>query len=217
MAETALIAGGTGLVGGKLLARLLPDPEIAEVVAIVRRSLRLNDAKLREAIGEPSTLAALGGAWRVDVAFCCLGTTLKKAGGQPMFRAIDHDYVVEFAQLAKASGAKTFVIVSSLGADAGSANFYLRVKGETERDVQALGFERLHILRPSLILGERADRRPLEAFAQAAAARLGPALIGPLRRYRAVRDDEVARAAAAFAKDPAPGVYIHESDELARY
>ena len=217
MAKTALIVGGTGLVGGLLLRQLLQDSDYAGVIAIARRGVGFGDGKLTLALADASTLAAQAGQWRAETAFCCLGTTLAKAGGQAPFRAVHHDYIVDVARLAKANGATTFVIVSSLGADAGSTNFYLRVKGETERDVDALGFERLHILRPSLILGERADRRPAEALAQAAAPFLNAALIGPLRKYRAVRAEQVARAAAAFAKDPAPGVHIHESDELAGY
>jgi len=214
MSETALIAGATGLVGRLLLDRLLVDPSYGRVVSLARRPLGLGDAKLTEVAADASSLADQRGQWQADVAFCCLGTTLKKAGGQAQFRAVDHDYIVAFAKLARDNGASALVLVSALGADTGSSNFYLRVKGETERDVAALGFARLHILRPSLILGPRAERRPMEALAQQAAPWLNAVLLGPLRKYRAVTAERVAGAAAACARDAAPGVHVRESDEL---
>lgn len=217
MATTALVLGGTGLVGGILLKDLLRDPVWSRVIAIARRPLGLVDARLTEVRADMTNLDAHRAALKADVVFCCLGTTLKKAGSQEAFREVDQTYVLRLARIAREQDARVFVLVSSLGADAASSNFYLRVKGETERDLQALGLPTLHILRPSLILGERSERRPLEALSQRLAPLASGLLIGPLRNYRAIRAEQVARAAMAVGADRRPGVHVHEGDALARF
>jgi uncharacterized protein YbjT (DUF2867 family) len=145
--------------------------------------------------------------------YCCLGTTLKKAGSPEAFRAVDHDLPLALIKAAAERGFARLFLVSSAGADARSAFLYSRVKGELEAAAAALPFEAVHIARPSLLLGARSESRPAEAFAQALAPWLGPLLPA---RLRPIRAEAVARALVALADAGLLGVHIHESDELAR-
>jgi uncharacterized protein YbjT (DUF2867 family) len=218
----AWIVGATGLVGGALLDLLLAEPKVETVTAIVRRPvtqahpkltvLELDFAELEARLGERR--AAPG----TTHAFCCLGTTIKKAGSQAAFRHVDHDLPLAFGRAALAADARKLLVVTALGADASSRIFYNRVKGEIEADLQQLGLRELHLFRPSLILGARADRGPGEAFGTALAKPLGTLMVGPFARYRPVAGTDVARAMLAVALDdrPRPPVTVHESDTLPR-
>jgi len=203
----ALVAGGSGLVGRRLLPLLLAAPEYARVQALSRRPLPIEHARLANRVlridapleGQLEGLA-------VQDAFCCLGTTLRAAGSQAAFRAVDHDLVLAFARAARAAGAERLVIVSSVGADVASSHFYLRVKGETERDLAALRLRSLDILQPSLLLGLRAERRGLELAAQIAGWTLGPLLIGNWSRYRPIEASVIAAAMYGAARSGRLGV-----------
>jgi uncharacterized protein YbjT (DUF2867 family) len=151
-------------------------------------------------------------AWpRCDLLFCCLGTTIRKAGSQAVFRTVDFDYVVESARTARQAGATRLLVVSAMGADADSRVFYNRVKGEMERAVAALGYESVVIFRPALLSGERAERRPTEKAAQAAFKLFNPLLP---RKYRSLPGTAVANAMVAMADKAPPGVTVVESDRL---
>jgi uncharacterized protein YbjT (DUF2867 family) len=152
------------------------------------------------------------------VGFCCLGTTIKKAGSEAAFYRVDHDYPLAFGRACKAAGVRKLLVVTALGADPKSAIFYNRVKGELERDLEALGLPELHVLRPSLLLGERAERRPAEALAMALAKPIGALLVGPFAKYRAIPGESVARRMLALALDASSQrpLRIHESQALAR-
>lgn len=151
----AWIVGSTGLVGGHALRALLADPHFASVLSVVRRPSGVLDARLEEKVVDFESMARELEGRRTDVAICCLGTTIKQAGSQERFRHIDFDYVLAFAQSALSAGAKHFIVVTALGADAKSRIFYNRVKGELEEALGALGFERLVIARPSFLAGDR--------------------------------------------------------------
>jgi uncharacterized protein YbjT (DUF2867 family) len=213
---TAWLAGGSGLVGGELLRLLLADPSFTKVVSVGRRTLPLEDARLVQAkvdladaaSFESSSFEALAAP---DVAFACLGTTIKKAGSQEAFRAVDQHAVVSFAKAAKAKGARVFVHVSSLGASPRASSFYSRVKGETEAELEKLGFESVYALRPSILDGDRAESRPLERVGLAFARALGPVL----GKYRPTAASAVARTMIAKAKAPEPGAQVIEADAIA--
>lgn len=209
--QTALLAGASGLVGGHLLDLLLTSDNVARVVSLGRRPLDRADAKLDQRAVD---FARLDGVElpRVDVAFCCLGTTIKKAGSQEAFRAVDHDAVLAFARRAKAAGARHFLVVTALGADPSSRVFYNRVKGEAEEALRSLGFESLTILQPSLLLGDRAESRPGERAAIVLSRALAP-LLRPLGS-RPIEALTVARAMAALARAPRAGVRVVPSAEL---
>ena len=150
----------------------------------------------------------------VDDAFCCLGTTRRDAGSDAAFRHVDLDYVVAFARLAKRAGATRFMLVSSLGASPGSPVLYTRTKGESEAAVRSIGFTTTVILRPSFLVGERAQARPTEAVALRVARLIGPLLIGPLRRYAPVEAFSVAATLVSAAANAPAGVTVIESEKI---
>jgi len=208
---TAWLAGGSGLVGGELLRLLLADPSFTKVVSVGRRTLPLEDATLVQAkvdFADPGSFESLAAA---DVAFSCLGTTIKKAGSQDAFRAVDQHAVVSFAKAAKAKGARVFVHVSSLGASPRASSFYSRVKGETEAELEKLGFESVYALRPSILDGDREESRPLERVGLAFARALGPVL----GKYRPTAASAVARTMIAKAKAAEPAAHVIEADAIA--
>ncbi len=209
--RTAVVAGASGLVGSHLLDALLEDPRYREVHSLGRRPLPRQHPKL---VQHTVDFARLGDATLppVDEAFCCLGTTIKKAGGQEAFRAVDHDAVLAFAKAAKQAGTRSFLVVTALGADTRSRVFYNRVKGEVQEALKGVGFESLVILQPSLLLGERAESRPGERAAIVASRVLAP-LLRPLAS-RPIEAHTVARAMLALAREAPQGVKVAPSGEL---
>jgi uncharacterized protein YbjT (DUF2867 family) len=209
MARTALVAGATGLVGTALLRRLAAEPGYAEIRVLGRRPPPGRPAKARFIATDFGDLAAHAAALAVDDVFCCLGTTIRAAGSRPAFERVDYHMVVDLARAAHKAGARRFLVVSAVGASARAATFYSRVKGRMEEAVRAVPFEAVHVVRPSLLLGARAERRPAEQLAQRVAPLLGPLMVGPLAKYRAVTADAVAAALLAFALQPATGAHVH--------
>lgn len=194
MSRTALLVGATGLVGGHVLERLLDDSRWSRVVVLARRSAGRTHEKLVERIVDFEKLAPFEDDARLDDVFACLGTTIKVAGSQERFRRVDHDYTVAVARLAHDAGARRLALVSSVGAKEGATNFYLRVKGETESDVRAIGYESLVIARPSLLEGERSNVRAGERVGGAVMGVVAPLMLGPLRAYRPIAARDVAAA-----------------------
>ncbi|WP_043430368.1 oxidoreductase [Cystobacter fuscus] len=209
--RTALVAGASGLVGGWLLDALLADSRYREVHSLGRRALPRQHPKL---VQHTVDFARLGGEAlpTAQDAFCCLGTTIKKAGSQEAFRAVDHDAVLAFAQAARAVGVQRFLVVTALGANARSRIFYNRVKGQVEEALASVGFESLVILQPSLLLGERPERRTGERAAAAVSRALAP-LLRPLAS-RPIEARTVARAMVALAREAQLGVRVVPSGEL---
>jgi uncharacterized protein YbjT (DUF2867 family) len=211
-ARNAIIAGATGLTGGHLLADILADARYVHVHALVRKPMLTPHVKLNEHVVNFRALASLPAA---DDAYCCLGTTIKKAGSQAAFREVDFDYILNFAHAAKASGAKRFMVMSALGATAKSGVFYNRVKDEMEDALAKLGFESLHIFRPSLLDGDRGELRVAERVSIGAFKLLAPFMIGGARKYRLIAAGQVAHAMHVSAWSDVRRVKIHESDEIA--
>lgn len=206
-ARTAVVAGGSGLVGGELLDALLADPTWDRVVSLGRRTLDREHPRLEQKVVSFADLGALPAC--TDV-FSCLGTTIKVAGSQETFRAVDHDAVVALAEAAYRAGAERFLHVTALGASARSRIFYNRVKGETERDVAASGVPTTVAFRPSMLDGARAESRPAERVGLLAMRALAPVL----GRYRPTRARDLARAMVATAKAGRPGHRVVEAGEI---
>ena len=213
--RTALLAGATGLVGSLCLDELLASGAYDGVIVVSRRSLDRKHPKLRVVVTDFERLDHVGQELRADDVFCCLGTTMARAGTRERFRKVDYEYPVRLARVARQQGAERFILVSSLGADPGAQTFYARVKGETEAAVAREGFATLVILRPSLLLGGREERRPLERVAQRVFRRLVPVLVGPLRRARPIEATVVARAMVRLAASSPDGRHIVESHRIA--
>lgn len=196
--KTALVLGATGLVGKALVRQLLQDPRYDAITLLVRKPLssRLFDdplGKLNPLVIDFDQFQDYQGYFSVNHVYCCLGTTLKKAGSKAAFRKVDFELVHVAAQFSRAQRADSFVWISSIGADANSSNFYLRVKGELENAIMRMPqLENASAVRPSLLLGERHESRPLEYVAQLMAPVLAMGLVGPLRKYRPVTASEVA-------------------------
>jgi uncharacterized protein YbjT (DUF2867 family) len=215
VSRRALVAGASGLIGAHCLRRLLACTVYAEVLALVRRPLPLTHARLTQAVIDFDALPASLPAGGFDDVFCCLGTTIGKAGSQPAFRRVDFDYPVALAHAVRERGAQRFLLVSALGANAASSVFYNRVKGEVEQAVAAAGIEHTWCFRPSLLLGARSERRAGERAAILFARLAAPLLLGPLARYRAIEAAAVAAAMVEVAvHGHASGVI--ESEQIAR-
>lgn len=208
--KTLLILGATGKVGSQLLAQALAHPEVGWVVAPTRRALG-PQARLSNPIVDFRALPAAPW-WHAEACLCALGSTLRQAGSRAAFAEVDHDHVLAAARLARQAGTPTFVLNSSLGARAASGNFYLQVKGRTELDLAALGFDSLTLVRPALLdAGPRNDPRPAEALGLRLVKAAGPLLP---RRWRAVPTAAVARTMLASALWPRPGQQVIESEQI---
>lgn len=214
--RSALIAGATGLVGSLLLDRLLHEDLYRNVRAVVRRPLDQQHPKLIAVVTDFERLDENAEAFQADDVFCCLGTTIKKAGSQAAFRKVDHDYVAEVACLTRAEGARRFLLVSSIGADAAASNFYLSVKGAAEKAVEACGFPELHVFRPSFLTGARQEKRPGERAGILAARLLAPLLVGGLRRFRPLNARTLASAMVEAAKAGGSGRRVYRFDQIVR-
>ena len=215
--KVALLAGATGLVGGQCLEQLLATPDYDRVIALTRRPLATRHAKLDQRLVDFDQLGREGTDFpAADDVYCCLGTTMKRAGSEAAFRQVDFVYVVALAGQALSRGARQFLLVSSLGANAKSPIFYSRVKGEAEAAIAALLFEGRQIFRPSILTGKRAEHRPGERAGIAVMRGMSFAMIGPLRRYRPIAAATVARAMIRVARQAPRGVNIFASNDIER-
>lgn len=205
-----MLVGATGLVGQSVLRQALADARVTRVVAPTRRALPAHP-KLFNPLVDFEHLPEDADWWAVDAVICTLGSTMAQAGSQAAFYRVDHDHPLRVAQLALRQGAKAFALNSALGADAGSRVFYSRTKGELERDLRALGYPSLTLVRPGLIGGERQERRPVEQLAVTLSSWLQPLLP---RRYRVVPAERIAHHLLASALAAAPGVRVLLSEQL---
>ena len=207
-----LLAGATGLVGSQVLQRLLADTRCTAVVAPVRRPLPLQHPRLSAPLLDFDAPPLQAPWWQVDAAICTLGSTLKQAGSRQAFARIDHGYPLAIARAVKMHRCTVFALNSAMGANPRSAFFYNRVKGELERDLRALGFASLALVRPGLIGGARSEPRPGEQAAARVLGALGPVLP---RAWRINPAGRIAAALVLAALAPAPGVRVIGSAQLA--
>lgn len=214
--RSALIAGASGLVGGYCLQRLLRDERYSVVHSLVRSATQQQHPRLREQLVDFGKLDQTVDFPAVDDVYCCLGTTIGKAGSKEAFEEVDHDYVVALASLARNKNAQRFMLVSALGADPVSSVFYNRTKGRTEVELQQLDYPSLHIFRPSLLTGPRKELRLGERLATPLAWLLRPLLQGSLARYRSVHADHVASCMIKAAFSAVTGVEIHYPSETGK-
>lgn len=212
---TAIVFGATGFIGSFLLRELLDDPAYTGVIAVARKPLALSHPKLTTLIGDLGTLPALGPQLVADEVFIALGTTRKHTPDEAEYYKIDHDYPVLAARIARDNGTRSVFVVTAVGANAASGVFYIRTKGEIERDIIALGFDHTHIFRPSMIMGQRAEDRPRERLFIAAWALLNPLLMGSADRYRGLTGGEIATAMHRAARRQTEKVRIYHWKEMA--
>lgn len=211
--KSVLLAGATGLVGRECLRLLLPDTAFDRVVAVVRRPLSpdVRSPKLETHVIDFDQLNEHDDLFAVDAIICALGTTIRQAGSRTRFRKVDYEYPLAFAKMGLAKGCEHFLLVSSLGANAASRIFYNRVKGELEDALRGLGYARVTIVRPSLLLGPRAPMRLGEEVAKRVTRWLGPMVP---RAYRPVEARAVAATLVREARQTSPGMQIIESSQI---
>lgn len=212
--KTALLFGATGFIGSHLLQDLLNSPDYSRVIAAARKPLAVGHPKLTVLIGDLASLPALKPQLVADEVFIALGTTRKHTPDLAAYYKIDHDYPVVAAEIAKANGARSVFLVTAVGANAASSVFYVRTKGEVERDILALDFEHTHIFRPSMILGERDEDRPRERLIIAVWNVINPLLVGPASPYRGLTGNDIAHAIARAAQHQTEKVRIYQWKEM---
>ncbi|HEY5772758.1 MAG TPA: NAD(P)H-binding protein [Chitinophagaceae bacterium] len=210
---TATLVGATGLIGSYLLEELLSDPYFDTVRILIRRPLDITHPKLEKKIidfnDSDSLLVALSNS---DVLFCAIGSTMKKVkGDKEAYRKIDFDIPVKLARFCKMTDCEKFILVSSAGANSKSRNFYQRLKEETEEAVKSVGLKTVHIMRPSLLLGERKEFRFGENIGKAVMTSLS--FLIP-EKYKAIQGKDVAKVMIALARKNGEGVFVHENAEI---
>lgn len=214
MANKAIIAGSTGLIGSKLLQILLRESFYDEVLILVRKKIDLDHKKLTQLVVNFDQLDSYADALTGHALFSCLGTTNAKTPDKTVYRHIDHDYPVHLAQLALKNGIGQYHLVSSIGADTGSSFFYTKTKGETEVDIRQLGLTGLYIYRPSMLTGNRQEKRSMEKALIAFYKIIDPLLFGSWKKYRSIAGETVAMAMYKQSTKNNTGTFIYESDQI---
>lgn len=215
-ARKAIVIGATGMVGKQLVRQLLEQQAYAEVVILVREPLEVTHAKLKQVVVNWDELEKYESAFhQTDDLFCCLGTTIKKAGSEVAFCKVDLEYPVTAAKIAERHGIKQFIGISSMGADAKSRIFYSRTKGLFEEEITNIGIPSVHFVRPSLLLGERKANRAGEKMGGIFLRWLDPLLkLGKGQNYRAIPGALVATAMIRIALREQPGVHIYSNQKI---
>lgn len=210
----AVVAGATGAIGSALLRLLNNSGRYSEIHCIGRREPPLQGEKIKAHICSYGELDQFQTQQRIDDVFCTIGTTIKTAGSVENFKKVDRDYVLQVGRLARRLDTGTCSVVSAIGADSTSFNYYSQTKGETEELLQGLGLSSLRIFRPSLLHGGRDEFRLKEAAGFVILTAMTPLLQGPWKKYRAIHIEQVARAMYASALQDFPAVKVFESDEI---
>ncbi|SDK82167.1 NAD dependent epimerase/dehydratase family protein [Salinimicrobium catena] len=211
--KTAIILGATGLTGGMLLNRLLKDDSYSVIKLFSRSTTGSSDPKIEEHLIDLFELEKYEEQFTGDEVFCCIGTTKAKTPDEKTYHKIDYGIPVTAARLAKRNGIEKFLVISALGADANSSIFYNRTKGEMERDVLKENIPETYIFEPSLIAGERKEKRFFEALAKHLMKIGNYLLVGSLKKYRSIHPDTIARAMQIVAAEGYKNCKI-ESDEI---
>lgn len=215
--RTAILLGASGLVGGFCLRALVDDPLYTRVMLFGRRQLpALTRAKVSQRIAADLAMLTDTDFRGGQDLFIALGTTIRKAGSQAAFRRIDVELPLHLATEAAKAGVEQLVMVSSVGADPRSRNFYIHTKGELEQEVAKLPFKAIHILRPSLLVGKRAEFRLGEKAVMTMAPALDLLTIGPLRKYHSLKAETVGDAMVRIARQGNSGIHIYEYSDIVR-
>ena len=212
--RNALIAGATGLVGNAILQQLMVDNQYEKIIITTRKLIDVKHPKLIQQQIDFDTIESLKLDSQVEDVFCALGTTIKTAGSQEAFYKVDYTYVVKLGKWCAANGVKRFMIVSAMGANAKSGIFYNRVKGDMETAVSQLNIPQIQVFRPSLLMGNRKEKRSGEKIAQVVMGTLGFLFMGPLLKYKGIHANVVAKAMIKSAKAEVKGFKVYESGEM---
>lgn len=209
----AIIVGATGLVGNELVQQLLQSESYDSITILVRTPISIQHPKLTQIRLNFNELDSYEEEFAVHDVFCCLGTTIKKAGSQEAFKKVDYEYPLHAATLSKKQGVRQFFVISAIGANSKSRIFYSRTKGELEDALQRLQFPSLHIFRPSLLLGQRKEFRFGEKLASIISPVFAPLFIGKFKKYKPVQASELAQTMLRIALNNRTGNYVYEWDQ----
>jgi uncharacterized protein YbjT (DUF2867 family) len=213
--KSAIIFGSSGFVGSHLLSDLLNSSDYGHVSAVVRKSLNITHPKLRTVIADYNSLAAVKSEIAADEVFITLGTTKANSPKEADYYQVDHDYPVLAARIARESGAKSVLLLTAVGANPNSKFFYVRTKGETERDVIELNFEHTYIFRASMILGNRKEKRSLlERSLMGFWSALNPLLTWKADKYKGITAEDIAKAMVKSAKNQTEKLKIYHWREM---
>ena len=214
MNKRAIIIGASGLIGKELLTLLLNHQEFESIKVYVRKPLNIKHQKLTEIITDFSTIQELNNSIDGDVIFCCLGSTKSKTPDLNEYRKIDHDYPLFFAKEGLKNGLSQFHLISALGADSKSSNFYTKMKGETEDELKRLSIPSIYIYQPSFLSGNRTEKRPLEKVVLLVMKLIDPLLVGGLKKYQSINAITVAKAMINESIKNKKGIFVHKSDQI---
>lgn len=212
--KTALIIGGTGLIGSDLVKMLLASSDYSKVVAFSKRNIGFQHPKLEVQIIDFDNPDTFKDSIKGDDFFCTIGTTIKQAGSKEAFRKVDYEYPKQFASIAAENGIKQFLLISSLGADSTSNNFYLKTKGDIEDFLKNTTIKAVAIVRPSLLLGNRKEFRLGEKIGGFLMKTFSFVFIGKLKNYKPIQSATVAKALELIAKNETSGFNIYNSAEI---
>ena len=213
-AQPVLLFGATGLVGGHVLEHLIADLAVLKIIVFVRNRIAVTSPKVEIVITDFKDLKEIAPYFNdAGILYCCLGTTMRKAKTKEAFKVVDYDLPVNLARLASKNEIRKFIVLSSLGADVDSTNFYLRTKGEMERDVGQFRFQKLGFLRPSFLLGHRKEFRIAERIMIVLMILILPFLRGKWKKYRPIHADAVAKAMINISNS-LNNNRIYQSEEL---
>lgn len=194
MQKTAIVFGATGLTGTYLIKELIQNEQYRNIKVFNRRTQNYGHTKIEEYLINFNQLNEYAHEFKADDVFCCLGTTLKKAGSKEKFFEIDHDLPIQIARICLNNHCETFIGISSTGANPDSKNYYLRTKGMMEQEILNLDFRFQAFVRPSMLLGSRTESRPAETFAKMMMKIFGFLFVGKLKKFRGIHAQKVAKA-----------------------
>lgn len=214
--KTAVVIGASGLTGSFVVEELLKDNDFDIVRVLARRPVKIIHNKLQQKIVNFDDIADYTQKFGDgDIIFCCIGTTQKNVkGDNALYEKIDFDIPVNAARIGIAKNYKKFLIISSVGANENSSNFYLKLKGKTENALKQFSFESISFFRPSMLLGKREELRSGEKILQTSMKIVSSLLFGSLKKYHAINAKDVARAMVKESKQNDTGVHYFEYAEI---
>ncbi|MFC5285389.1 nucleoside-diphosphate sugar epimerase [Pedobacter alpinus] len=214
MKEKVILLGASGLIGSYLLPLLLNSDAFEEVNVFVRKRLEMSHPKLKQTLTDFNNLNQLDKDITASQIFCCLGSTKSKTPNTKDYRKVDYDIPLHFAKQGIVSGLKRYHLVSSLGANSKSNNFYTKLKGEIENAIKALPIEEINIYQPSFLRGEREENRPLEKLMLPIMSLVDLVLVGPLQKYKSIEAEDVAKAMFNESIKNKRGIFVHNSEQI---
>ena len=214
MPYSVILVGSSGLIGSNLLSELIQSEAISEILLLVRRSTDVSSSKVKELIVNFEKPNSYSIDIQADIIYSCLGTTKSETPNSSLYRQIDLEYPLNLAKLGQKNGVAQFHIISSLGADAGSSNSYLKLKGELEQELKKLTISSLHIYQPSFLIGERKKDRLTDKIMKPVFRLIDPLLIGPLKKYRSIKAADVARVMLNQSIKDLKGTFTYPSIQI---